>query len=98
MSVELVLEVKSRESAQTVFNALDAYKSKLRASIQRTRRNLKVFEQRYGVTTAVFLREMAAEDLAGGDLEYVEWAGEAQLLEGLETELRELEDVRYRVP
>ena len=43
MSVELVLEMTSRETAQTVFNALDAYKSKLRASIQRTRRNLKDF-------------------------------------------------------
>jgi hypothetical protein len=41
---------------------------------------------------------MAAEDQAGGDMEYVEWAGEAKLLEGLETELKELEDVRFRVP
>lgn len=31
-------------------------------------------------------------------LEYVAWAGEAKLLEGLETELRELEDVHYQVP
>jgi hypothetical protein len=98
MTVELVLEGASRETAQTVFNALDAYKSRLRASIHRTQRNLKKFEQRYGVATAVFIQEMVAEDLAGGDMEYVEWAGEAQLLEGLETELRELEDVRYRVP
>lgn len=98
MSVELVFEANSRESAQMVVNALDAYKAKLRASIQRTRRNLSQFEQRYGVTTVKFLQEMAAEDLAGGDLEYVEWAGEAELLEGLETELRDLEDVRYRIP
>jgi hypothetical protein len=28
----------------------------------------------------------------------VEWAGEAGLLDGLETELKELEDVRYQVP
>jgi hypothetical protein len=97
MSVEFVLEMRNRESARSVVNALDAYKSKLRASIQRTRRNLKVFEQRYGVTTAFFLHEMAAEDLAGGDVEYVEWAGEAGLLDGLETELKELEDVRYQV-
>jgi hypothetical protein len=98
MSVELVFEAKNRESAQMVVNALDAYKAKLRASIQRTRRNLSQFEQRYGVTTATFLQELAAEDLVGGDLEYVEWAGEAKLLEGLEAELRDLEDVRYRVP
>jgi hypothetical protein len=36
------------------------------------------------------------EDLAGGDREYVEWAGEARLLEGFEAELRALEQVRYR--
>jgi hypothetical protein len=41
---------------------------------------------------------MTAEDLAGGDLEYVEWAGEAKLLEGLEAELRELEDARCQLP
>ncbi len=97
MSVELVLEVTSRSTAQTVFNALDAYKAKLRASIGRSRSSLQHFEQQYGVTTAVFLREMTAEDLPGGDLEYVEWAGEAPLLQGLETELKELEDVRFRI-
>lgn len=98
MSVELVLELSSRKSAQTVLHALDAYKTRLRASIQRTHRNLTNFEQRYGIKTEVFLREMVAEDLPGGDLEYIDWAGEAKILEGLETELRELEDVRFTVP
>ena len=32
---------------------------------------------------------MTAEDLAGGDMEYVEWAGEAKLLEGWVAELKE---------
>ena len=41
---------------------------------------------------------MAAEDLAGGDVEYVEWAGEAKLLDNLETELAELEQARYELP
>ena len=98
MPVELVLEVTSRSTAQTVVNALDTYKTKLRASIGRSRRSLEQFEQQYGVTTALFLQEMTGEDLAGGDLEYVEWAGEASLLQGLEVELKELEDVRVRVP
>ena len=41
---------------------------------------------------------MTAEDLHGGDLEYMEWAGEAKLLEGLEAELRGLEHVSYHLP
>ena len=68
----------------------ESHKARLRTSIERSRRRLAQFEQRYGVDTAHFLREMAAEDLEGGDLEYVEWAGEAKLLEGLESELTEL--------
>ena len=59
------------------------------AGIERTRHRLAFFEARYGLDSARFLREMAAEDLAGGDLEYVEWAGEAKLLTGLAAELKE---------
>lgn len=69
----------------------DIYKRQLEASIRRTKDHLCRFEQQYNVTTAQFLREMTAEDLTGGDWEYVEWAGEAQLLQGLETELKYLE-------
>ena len=98
MSVRMVIELQDREGAQTVVQALEAYKARLRASIARTQRRLAEFEARYGVDTAHFLREMTAEDLAGGDLEYVEWAGEARLLEGLEAELRELEHARCHLP
>ena len=94
----MVIELRNPAGAQTVVHALDAYKVRLRASIQRTKRRLAEFEARYGVDTAHFLQEMTAEDLASGDLEYVEWAGEAKLLEGLEVELRELEDARFQLP
>jgi hypothetical protein len=98
MSVQMVIELRDHAGAQTVLQALEAYKIRLRDGIERTKRRLAEFEARYGVDTARFLREMTAEDLAGGDLEYVEWAGEAKLLEGLESELRELEDARCQFP
>ena len=98
MSVHMVIELRDRAGAQTVVQALEAYKTRLRASIARTQRRLAEFETYYGVDTSHFLRDMTAEDLAGGDLEYVEWAGEARLLEGLEAELRELEHARCHLP
>ena len=98
MSFRMVIELQDREGAQAVVQALDAYKLRLRAGIERTKRRLAAFEGRYGVGTDHFLHEMTAEDLAGGDLEYVEWAGEARFMEGLEAELRELEHVRYQRP
>jgi hypothetical protein len=93
----MVIELSDRRSAETVVHALDAYKTRLRAGIERSRRQLTEFEQRYGVTTDHFLSSMAAEDMSRHDLEYVEWAGEARMLEGLETELRELQHARYHL-
>lgn len=98
MSVQLVIELADQHGAQTIMQALEAYKVRLRTSIDRTKRHVATFETRYSVDTAHFLRDMTAEDLAGGDLEYVEWAGEAKLLEGLEAELLELEHARYHLP
>jgi hypothetical protein len=98
MSVQMVIELRDHAGAQTVLQALNAYKVRLRAGIERTKKRLAEFEARYKVDTAHFLCEKTAEDLVGGDLEYVEWAGEAKLLAGLEAELRELEDARCQLP
>ena len=101
MSVQMVIEPRDKRGAQPVLQAIESYKARLRAGIERTRRHLALFEERYGVDTGHFLREMVAEDLEGGDLEYVEWAGEAKLLEGLEAELAELAELdhaRYQLP
>ena len=98
MSTQMIIELRDRTGAQMVLQALDAYKVRLRAGIERTKRRLAEFELRYGVATSRFLHEMAAEDLAGGDVEYVEWTGEAKLLQGLEAELEELEYARCQLP
>ena len=97
MTVQMVIEMQNRQGAPAVVQAMEAYKARLRFSIERTKRHLAVFEARYGVDTEHFLREMASEDLVDGDLEYVEWAGEARLLEGLTGELTELENAHYRL-
>ncbi|MCB0069993.1 MAG: hypothetical protein KDE20_00985 [Caldilineaceae bacterium] len=97
MSVELTIEVASVQGADTVQHALQSYQTRLKAGIARTRRRLEEFEKRYAVSTEQFLAEWSAEDLAGRDLEYVEWAGEAKLLAGLERELDELENARIQL-
>jgi hypothetical protein len=94
----MVIELREKRGTQPILQAIESYKARLRSGIERTRSRLAWFEERYGVDTAHFLQEMTAEDLEGGDMEYVEWAGEAKLLEGLETELRELEHARYHLP
>lgn len=98
MTTRMVIEFDEAQAYRSVLSAIDAYKQRLRTSIARSRRLLTLFEERYSVSTDHFLTHMAAEDLAGGDVEYVEWAGEAKLLISLETELAELEKARYELP
>ena len=98
MGVQMVIELREKHGVQPIMQAIELYKVQLRAAIDRTQRRLAEFERKYGITTARFLQDMAAEDLEEGDLEYVEWAGEAKLLEGLEAELTELEHAHYQLP
>jgi len=98
MTIQMTFELSNSQTAQTIVRALNLYQSRLQASVARTRRRLVEFEQRYQVTTPYFLSNMVAEDLPGGDWEYVEWAGEAKLLAGLEMELQGLQHVNYQLP
>jgi hypothetical protein len=98
MSVELTLELSDRADSAIIQRALESYRTRLQSSIERGARTLHGFEERYQVTTQYFLDHLTAEDLQGGDIEYVEWAGEAKLVAGLQAELRVLENVRYKIP
>jgi len=53
------------------------------------------FEQKYGVTSEHFISEWAAEDLEGGDDEYVRWAGEYKLMQRLQEKLQTLREISY---
>ncbi|MBE2225004.1 MAG: hypothetical protein IAF02_25920 [Anaerolineae bacterium] len=97
MSVQMVIEMQNEQGRQSILSAIEAYKQRLQASIVHGQRLLADFEQRYDVATDYFLANMTAEDLEGGDEEYVDWAGEAHLLKGLQTELAELENARFQL-
>lgn len=83
------------ETRQLVQQAIAAEVGRLALAVEAAQTRLQKFETRYGVTTAVFLRDWVAEDLEGGDDEYVRWAGEAQLYERLTQKLKRLEGIEY---
>jgi hypothetical protein len=98
MSVQFHLDLEDEATASAVAHALDAYVKQVRSSIERTRRRLRTFEERHGVSTDVLLNGLTAEDVPGGDMEYVGWTGEARLLDGLLSELHSLERARNKLP
>ncbi|MEW6218006.1 MAG: hypothetical protein AB1634_00545 [Thermodesulfobacteriota bacterium] len=78
-----------------VKEAIAAEIKRLEIGLLRTERLLAEREKKYGISSELFLEQYAAEDLAGGDQEYMEWAGEVQILARITDDLRRLKAIEY---
>ncbi|MEZ4707878.1 MAG: hypothetical protein R3A44_11760 [Caldilineaceae bacterium] len=83
---------------QLVRAAIESEINRLELALAMARKRMEPFETQYGVTSNFFMEEMAAEDLKGGDDEYVHWAGEYKLTERLQHKLRQLKEIDYGDP
>jgi len=86
---KIVIENASEHTQVLLRTAILSQIERLQASLERSRARLEDFQQKYRKE----LSQITAEDLEGGDLEYVEWAGEAELLRRLEDDLRRLKEL-----
>ena len=75
--------------------AVERETARLELSLELAQKRLQPFKQKYGVSSRYFIQEMTAEDLDGGDQEYVHWAGEYRLMERLATKLAQLQEIRF---
>ena len=73
--------------------AVNSEIDRLELALKLARERLLPFERKYGVSSKRFIEEMTAEDLQGGDDEYVQWAGEYRLMQRLEERLVRLQEV-----
>ncbi len=95
------LAVQSTDAPQAVEwirSAIDAKIAQIKHAIVITERRLAEFESKYQADSQTFLETMTAEDLEGGDLEYVEWYGECELLKRLQLQLDQLMSIEYEHP
>ena len=83
---KVVIEDTSDRTTELLRAAVAAQIERLLASIGKGRARLQALQNKYGKELA----QVAAEDLEGGDLEYVDWAGEVELLHRLEDDLDRL--------
>lgn len=81
-----------------VQSAIESEVTRLELALKMAEKRLAPFEEKYHVTSDYFMAEMAAEDLAGGDDEYVTWAGEYKLKQRLQEKLRQLQEISYGHP
>lgn len=82
-------------ATEMIKNAICQKIALLEHSRQQYYKRLDKFEKKYNVTSEHFIKEWAAEDLEGKDMEYVEWAGEYKLYLLLEEDLKILKSLEY---
>lgn len=85
----IIVEDASARTHELLRMAIASQIERLQASLEKSRARLEDFQKKYGKE----LFQITAEDLEDGDLEYVEWAGEAELLRRLEDDLRRLREL-----
>jgi len=97
MSVRLY--IKSKKKARTVMplvkSAIEAEITHLKLAIKLAKKRLAPFEKKYQVPSDYFIKNMASEDLEGGDDEYISWAGEYELKQRLMKKLCHLQEIEY---
>ena len=97
------LEIQSDfDGAETLIrSAVYSEIKRLEIGLRKTDREIGKFEEKYQTSSRVFVEEYAAEDLDGGDDEYISWMGELKIRRKIASELRKLREAEYvaqRIP
>ncbi len=92
MSTIYVEPVQNHSVLRLVEAAVQGEIARLELALALAKKRLASFEQKYHIASEKFIATMTAEDLAGGDDEYVQWAGEYKLMVRLEEKLNQLKD------
>lgn len=91
------LEIKSNfEDAESLIkSAVNSEIKRMEIGLAKTDREITKFEDKYQVSSDLFVKEYASEDLDGGDDEYVSWMGEIKIRGKIAGELRKLKEAEY---
>jgi hypothetical protein len=78
-------------------SAIAAKMKRIELGLRKTEKEIQRFEEKYNMSSDQFLHDCTAEDLTGGDDDYVSWMGELQLRQAVLEELHLLQDIEYAV-
>lgn len=95
MNTLYIEPTQNKQVLHLVEEAVRGEVARLELALDLARRRLAPFENKYSITSEKFIASMAAEDMSGGDDEYVQWAGEYKLMQRLEEKLRQLKELRF---
>jgi hypothetical protein len=89
-----LLSTSQRDLQPLVQAALQNELRLLEAGIRQTQTRLRLFEERYRMTTAMFIAQYE-DDAFEETLDAIEWIGEYRLLQRLQEKAAILQDIRF---
>ncbi len=93
---DIILKTDMPDKAAIILiEALETESTRLQYSMKLAKKRLSKFEKKYKVSSEQFISDWSAEDLAGKDMEYVEWAGEYKLSMRLHDCLAALKSIKH---
>lgn len=94
--IQLQIQADTQDMAlDLIRSAISAEVHRLELGFRTTEKHIQQLESKYNVTSDVFLRDFAAEDMTHGDTEYVIWAGELNLRKRIVAQLETLKGIQY---
>lgn len=92
---KLKIVSEKEDMPEIVTSVISAGIRRLEIALGRTEKEIRRFEEEYKTPSEVFIREFTAEDLKGGDEEYIRWAGELKMRERIMDDLQKLKNIEY---
>lgn len=92
---KLKIIADEKDTAEIVKSAISAELKRLEIALNKTDKEIRKFEEEYKIPSEVFFKEFTAEDLKGGDEEYIRWTGELKIRERVLEDLKRLKDIEY---
>ena len=76
-------------------SAIVAKVKRIEIGLKKTEREIQKFETQYHISSEQFMDAYTADDLEGGDDDYVSWMGELKLRQAMWEELHLLQNIKY---
>ncbi len=93
--VQLQIISDQQHALPVIQSAITAKVKRIEIGLRKTEEEIQKFESKYHLSSEQFMNDCTAEDLDGGDDEYVSWMGELQLRQAIREELHLLNNIEY---
>ena len=93
--VKLQITSDQQNVLPMIQSAIVAKIKRIEIGLRKTEQEIQKFETKYHIPSKQFVNDYAAEDLEGGDDEYVSWMGELKLRQAIWEELQLLQHIEY---